>query len=84
MVQRDKNEKRKRGYDPVMNFDRIISGDYENPLVLYINDNYYVIGGRTRLYASIAANSPIKINIIQPSDLWTFKNKYQEYNQWCG
>jgi hypothetical protein len=41
-----------------------------------------VIGGRTRLYASIAANSPIKIKIIQPSDLWTYKNKYQEYNQW--
>jgi hypothetical protein len=69
MMRRDKSEKRQRGYDPVMNFDRIISGDYENPLVLYIDDSYYVIGGRTRLYASIAANSPIKIKIIQPSDL---------------
>jgi len=69
MMRRDKSERRQRGYDPVMNFDRVVSGDYENPLVLYIDDSYYVIGGRTRLYASIAANSPIKIKIIQPSDL---------------
>ena len=69
MMRRDKSEKRQRGYDPIMNFDRIISGDYENPLVLYIDDSYYVIGGRTRLYASIAANLPIKIKIIQQSDL---------------
>ena len=69
MMRRDKSESRHRGYDPVMNFDRVVSGDYENPLVLYIDDSYYVIGGRTRLYASIAANSPIKVKIIQPSDL---------------
>jgi hypothetical protein len=68
MLKRDESEKRNRGYDPVTNYDNIISGTYENPLVLYVDDTFYVIGGRTRLYASIAANTPIKVKIIKPSD----------------
>ena len=76
---RDKGENRNRGYDPADNFDRIVNGIYESPLILYVDDNYYVIGGRTRLYASIAANTPIKVKVIQSSDLWNYKNKYQEY-----
>lgn len=77
MSERDKSENRIRDYDVASNFDNIVSGEYDPPLVL-LNDNgndderddkYHVIGGRTRLYASIASNSPIKIKIIHPSDL---------------
>ena len=65
MKKRDTGEKRNRGYDPVKNFDRIISGNYEPPLVLQVGGKYYVVGGRTRLYASIASNTPIKIKILK-------------------
>lgn len=77
MMKRDESEGRDRGYDPVVNFDNIVDGNYEPPLVL-LNDNgnedkrddkYHVIGGRTRLYASIAANTPIKVKVLHPSDL---------------
>jgi len=69
MKQRDKGENRDRGYDPVKNFDRIVSNEYESPVVLEYDSEYYVVGGRTRLYASIAAGLPIKIKVIRVSDL---------------
>ena len=76
MDERDKNDidpntgqNRKRGYNPVDNFDRIVSNEYEPPVVLEVNDQYYVVGGRTRLYASIAADKPIRIKILKPNDL---------------
>jgi hypothetical protein len=65
MDKRDSGENRNRGYDPVLNFDRIVKGDYEPPLVLKKENQYYVVGGRTRFYASIAAGKPIKIQIIE-------------------
>jgi hypothetical protein len=69
MKKRDSSENRNRGYEPVENFDRIVSGEYEPPVVLQVNGKYYVIGGRTRIYASIASNTPIKIKILKPNDL---------------
>lgn len=69
MKQRDKGEKRKRGYDPVKNFDRIVSDSYESPVALKVDDEYYLVGGRTRIYASVAAGKSIKIKILTPSDL---------------
>lgn len=69
MEARDKGERRNRGYDPVKNFDRIVSGSYESPVVLKIHNKYYLVGGRTRIYASVAAGIPIKIKILSPSDL---------------
>ena len=69
MKQRDKGENRNRGYDPVKNFDRIISDSYEPPVALEVNDEFYLIGGRTRIYASVAAGKPIRIKILTPSDL---------------
>ena len=69
MEERDSGENRDRGYDPVKNFDRIVSGKYESPLVLKYEKEYYVIGGRTRFYASIASNTPIKAKVLKPKDL---------------
>lgn len=69
MKRRDKKENRNRGYDPVKNFDRIVSDSYEPPVTLKVDDEYYLIGGRTRIYASVAAGKPIKIKILTPSDI---------------
>lgn len=69
MKERDSGENRNRGYEPVKNFDRIVSGKYERPVVLKYNEKYYVIGGRTRFYAAIASNTPIKVKILEPKDL---------------
>jgi hypothetical protein len=69
MDKRDSGENRNRGYKPVKNYDRIVNDDYESPVVLKHNNKYYVVGGRTRLYASVAANKPIKIKILTKNDL---------------
>jgi hypothetical protein len=69
MDKRDSGENRNRGYKPVKNYDRIVNDEYESPVVLKYRDEYYVIGGRTRLYASVAANKPIKIKILTKNDL---------------
>lgn len=69
MKERDSGEDRKRGYDPVKNFDRIVSDSYEPPVALKVDGEYYLVGGRTRIYASVAAGKPIKIKILSPSDL---------------
>jgi hypothetical protein len=69
MEKRDKGENRDRGYDPTLNFDRIVNDSYESPVVLEVDGIYYVIGGRTRIYASVAAGQPIKIKILTPKDL---------------
>jgi hypothetical protein len=69
MEKRDSGEKRNRGYKPVKNYDRIVSGEYESPVVLEVDNEYYVIGGRTRFYAAIASNTPIRVKILKPSDL---------------
>ena len=61
--------RKKPPYDPVKNFDRLVSGEYESPVVLKYNKEYYVIGGRTRFYASIASNTPIKAKVLKPKDL---------------
>jgi len=40
-----------------------------SPVALKIDDEFILIGGRTRIYASVAAGKPIKIKILKPSDL---------------
>ena len=69
MDKRDSGENRNRGYKPVKNYDRIVNNEYESPVVLKYNKKYYVVGGRTRLYASVAANKSIKIKILTKNDL---------------
>lgn len=60
---------RQRGYNVVDNFDRLISGDYEPPVIFEQDGEYYVVGGRTRLYASVAANVPIRVKVLTKKDL---------------
>ena len=75
MIQRDSMDvdvdgnPRKRNYNVVENFDRIVSDDYEPPVLFYNEEKYYVVGGRTRLYASVAANKPIRVKVITKQDL---------------
>ena len=69
MDKRDSGENRNRGYKPVKNYDRIVNNEYESPVVLKYNKKYYVVGGRTRLYAAVAANKSIKIKILTKNDL---------------
>ena len=75
MIQRDsldvdnEGRPRKRSYNVVENFDRVVSGEYEPPVVFYDEEKYYVVGGRTRLYASVAASIPIKVKVLTKSDL---------------
>lgn len=69
MEERDSGENRNRGYEPVKNFDNLISGKYEPPVVFLSDGEYYVVGGRTRFYASIASNTPIRVKILREEDL---------------
>jgi hypothetical protein len=69
MKKRDKTEGRDRGYDPVQNFDNVVKGSYEPPVLINVNGTLYVIGGRTRLYAGLAANKSMNVKIIDISQL---------------
>jgi hypothetical protein len=70
MTARDKQEGRKRPPEGLVGlFDSVIKGSYEPPVLLNINDKLYVIGGRTRLYAGLIANKPMKVKIIKVEDL---------------
>lgn len=53
---------RNRGYSLSNLFEKVaLKGDYPFPFVIKINNKDYVIGGRTRIYAAVAAGVPIKI-----------------------
>jgi len=70
MTNRDKNDKdRKRGYDIGSLYDQVVNGAYEPPVLININGTLYVIGGRTRLYAGLAANKSMKVKILNVNDL---------------
>jgi flagellar biogenesis protein FliO len=69
MKKRDEREGRNRGYDPVQNFDNVVKGSYEPPVLIKVNGTLYVIGGRTRLYAGLAANKSMNVKIIDISQL---------------
>jgi hypothetical protein len=75
MLQRDlmdvdnEGRPRKRSYNVVENFDRILSSQYEPPVIFYDGEKYYVVGGRTRLFASVAANVPIRVKVLTKEDL---------------
>jgi len=69
MKKRDERENRNRGYDPVQNFDNVVKGSYEPPVLINLDGSLYVIGGRTRLYAGLAANKNMNVKIIDISQL---------------
>jgi hypothetical protein len=76
MKKRDEKENRNRGYNPVQNYDNVVKGNYEPPVLININGALYVIGGRTRLYAGLAANKSMKVKILNTSQLKEILNEY--------
>jgi len=75
MQARDAGEKRDRGYDVSDLIKSVKSGNYEPPVLLQLSSDLYVIGGRTRLYAALALDIPVKVKIISRD---TFKQKLNE------
>jgi len=70
MTKRDSNDSnRQRGYDIGSLYDQVTTGNYEPPVLIDINGTLYVVGGRTRLYASLAANKNIKVKILNSDKL---------------
>ena len=70
MTKRDKKDNdRQRGYDIGGLYDQVIKGSYEPPVLIKIKEILYVIGGRTRLYAGLAANKNIKVKILDTKNL---------------
>ena len=70
MTKRDSNDSnRQRGYDIGSLYDQITTGNYEPPVLIDINGTLYVVGGRTRLYASLVANKNIKVKILNSDKL---------------
>jgi len=75
MKERDEREGRDRGYDPVQNYDNVVAGSYEPPVLIDIDGTLYVVGGRTRLYAGLAANKSMNVKIINISQLTEAKKE---------
>jgi hypothetical protein len=67
MARRDSGEGRDRGYEVGNLAAAVKSGNYESPVLLKLPTGIYVIGGRTRLYAALALNVPIRVKILTPS-----------------
>ena len=70
MLKRDKRHMREREFDLEEIIDSVINGDCEPPMLLTTEGKTFVIDGRTRLYAAIAANTDINVRVI---DSETFK-----------
>lgn len=70
MTNRDKkDDDRQRGYDIGGLYDQVIKGNYEPPVLIKIKGTLYVVGGRTRLYAGLAANKNINVKILDAKNL---------------
>ena len=69
MQTRDSSEGRSRGYDVSLNAKRITSGNYEPPLLVQAGGKMIVVGGRTRLYAALALNKPVKVIVATEQSL---------------
>jgi len=79
MKKRDEREGRDRGYDPVQNYDNVVAGSYESPVLIDIDGTLYVVGGRTRLYAGLAANKNMKVKILNAT---TLNNLDESLHDW--
>jgi hypothetical protein len=82
MKKRDEKENRNRGYNPVQNYDNVVKGNYEPPVLININGTLYVIGGRTRLYAGLAANKSMKVKILNISQLKEILKEDESLRKW--
>lgn len=75
MQARDSAEGRARGYDVAKLIDAINTNRYEPPVVLKIAQQYFVVGGRTRLYAALALDKPIRVKVLEDAANWGKKGK---------
>ena len=70
MKVRDEAEGRTRGYGDVgFNFDNVLKGSYEPPVVFVAGGKKIVIGGRTRIYAALIQNAPIRVKELSERDI---------------
>lgn len=69
MTRRDAGENRKRGYDVKDLVDKIVNGNYSPPVLINGAGGLVVVGGRTRLYAGLATNTPMKVKILNADEL---------------
>jgi len=68
MNKRDQGEARQRGYSVGNLIDQINQNKYEPPVVLKSGSGLIVVGGRTRLYAALALNKPIRVKVLTPTN----------------
>ena len=70
MTARDAAEARARPYGDVgKNYDDILNGTYEPPVLFDSGASLVVVGGRTRLYAALLVGKPVKVKIIGERDI---------------
>ena len=65
MQARDRAEGRSRNYNVADLVNAINTNKYDPPVILKIGTQNFVVGGRTRLYAALALNKPIKIKVLE-------------------
>jgi len=68
MNKRDQGEARQRGYSVGNLIDQINQNRYEPPVVLKSGSSLIVVGGRTRFYAALALNKPIRVKVLTPTN----------------
>jgi len=67
---RDAAEARERPYGDVgKNYDDILNGTYEPPVLFDSGASLVVVGGRTRLYAALLVGKPVNVKIIGERDI---------------
>jgi hypothetical protein len=67
---RDAAENRTRGYGDVgFNFDNVLKGTYEPPVIFVAGGEKIVIGGRTRIYAALLQDAPIQVKAMTETDV---------------
>jgi hypothetical protein len=65
MQARDRAERRSRNYDVADLINAINTNNYDPPVILKIGTQHFVVGGRTRLYAALALDKPIKVKVLE-------------------
>jgi len=86
MQARDSGEGRKRDVSGYLQY--VKSGNYDPPILLKLPSGLYVIGGRTRLYATIALGVPATVKILDDNsfkqDVAEGRVRYKEIEFVCA
>jgi hypothetical protein len=69
MLDRDKRDFREREFSLETIIEAVETGSCRPVLVVKLNNGQYVIDGRTRLYAAIAANKDAKVIMVDDKNL---------------